>query len=313
MRRFLASVSLLAVPAVALASYASPSELLLAAAFKDKPLDLAYEAHFHMDDVDAAAWLRGSTQGGVEDGDADINVTVDFAQADLGTMRAKAEARIVNKTLYVQLKSVEGGDDTIYSMMADQYAGSQWYMMPLEDVEEERGIDQEQATQIGMKIADAVLSMVRMPEKAGGSVYSLKLRRTAAADLKNVLEEVSAQYPKLGTASLSNKDVADLRRSLSKSNVHLKVMTDAQDVPTGMKFYGSYKDMGMEAVLTGMTTLRTQPVTVEVPAGALPMVDDTWGADMSGVSMPDSASSASGTSDAATTRRVTSRPLRKRH
>lgn len=308
MRRFLATLTLLAVPATALAAYATPSELLLAAAFKDKPLDFAYEAHFHMEDISAAAWIRGSSEGNAETGKADIAATVDFVQAGMMKMRAKAEARMVNRTLYVRLKSIEGDTDTMYGMMVDPYVGAQWYMLPLSDVEEEHGIDQEQATEVGMKIADAVLNMVRM-QQANGATYSLKLKRTAAADLKKVLEEVSAEYPSLGTASLSNKDVAELRRMMMKSNVHLKVMTDASDMPTGMKFYGSYKDRGMEAVLVGTTTLRTQPLTVEVPAGAVEMGMESMG----GVKWEAPTwSSGNDTGGSSRNRRVYERPLRRR-
>jgi hypothetical protein len=303
MRRIIASVTLLALPVAAFAAtYASPSQLLLAANFEDKPLDLDYEAHMHVDGLDAAAWIKGSTEGNVKTGKAVIRLTVDVAQDGM-TMRAKAEARIVNETMYVMLESIEGASDNPYAQIAASYAGKQWYMMPLSDVEESRGIDQEEATAVGMKIADAILTMVRT-QTAPGSTYSLRLKRTAAADLKNVLMEISAQHPGLGTSSLSNKDVAELRRFLLKSNVHLKVMTDANETPTGMKFYAAYKDEKAEAVLTGMTTLRSTPVTVGVPAGAVEM-----GGNM--LEMPRSSSTTSGTPSASRNRRVP-RPLRRR-
>jgi 2',3'-cyclic-nucleotide 2'-phosphodiesterase (5'-nucleotidase family) len=49
-------------PAIALAAFTLPSQVLMSVQFDGKPMDIAFEAHGHMEDMDVSAWISGQSQ-----------------------------------------------------------------------------------------------------------------------------------------------------------------------------------------------------------------------------------------------------------
>lgn len=274
MRR-LASVSLvltaIAIPVAAFAYYSKPSELLAIKSLTGKPVDFAYELHGSYEDNYGTMWLKGSMEGkDTATFKGRLNVTLDIA-FDGESMRAKAEARVKDKMLYVSLQNLEGRDATGLSAFAEEVETGQWYAMPLEDLQEKgeaaAGVDEEQAADIARQVMDAMLTLTRAKD-GDGSVYSLKLKRNAAAELKKTMTALERTYPDLETGGATNSDVSELRKLLSRTRLHIKVMTDAGDLLRGIKFYVSYTERAMALVVEGTVMLRSSPVTVQVPAHA---------------------------------------------
>ncbi len=264
------ALSALALPAMAIAAYTVPSDLLKATQNLGKPMDVSYEAHAKVEGVDMAMWLKGSAEGkSVATAKADMRMTVHAASPEEGTMEVKVSARVLKQTLYVRLDSVKGTMAASDLSEVRQYLGK-WYSVRIPDEDEQQetlGLDREELQQLVWDAVDSILSMNRTGGVGGGSTYSLKLKRTAWKDIVPVIREFSAKQGE-EVPEPTNRDLAEMRKIFNKMNLHIKVMTDANDVFTGMKFYAAINDMDISFVLQGTTALRAMGVSVTAPKGA---------------------------------------------
>ncbi len=273
----LSLLAILAIPTAVFAYYSSPSELLMAASLAGKPVDFAYEAHGSYEDMYASVWMKGSAQGKkIDDATLDMRATADVA-LEGGQARMKVRARVKDQILYFLLESLEGSAAEELEMYAGSVHSRQWYAMPLDDLQEQGeeaiGITDDQGKEIAIRVMDAILRMDRV-STADGSVYSIKLKRNAAAELRKVLTTLESTYPELESETITSSDIAELRKIFARTQFHVKVITDKEDALRGIKFYAGYKERKTSLVVQGDVNLRSTPVAVQVPANAQ-MLDES--------------------------------------
>ncbi len=265
-RSLLSALLTLAVPAIALAAYAAPSDLLLALKFHNQPMDIAYEAHVtHAPEMYASVWLKGSAQSTTpETAKADMKLTFDLVMPEAKTtVRAKMQMRVVDGMFYVYLESVDGVTDHELATLTGKIAGKNWFSVPLNDVQNLHGMgDEAKMRDMAVVAIDALLMM----EKTGNT-YSLKLRPDGAEFLASALNDMAARSNG-EIPEMTESDTMDLRALLAQTNLHIKVQTNAADLPASVKYYVSTAQEGVEFVLQGTATVRSAPLVVEVPRGA---------------------------------------------
>ena len=266
-RRSLFSALLaLAVPTIALAAYAAPSDLLLALKFHNKPMDIAYEAHVtHAPEMYASVWLKGSAESSTpETAKADMKMTFDLVMPEAKTtIRAKMQMRVVNGVFYVYPDGVDGVTDHELATLTGKIAGKNWFSVPLTDVQKLHGMgDEATMRDLAVTVIDALLVM----EKTGNT-YSLTLRPDGAEFLRTALNDMAARGDG-EMPGMSESDMMDLRALLAQTNVHLKVQTNAANLPASVKYYVSSSQEGVEVVLQGTAAVRSAPLVVEIPRGA---------------------------------------------
>jgi hypothetical protein len=73
-------------PAIALAAFTLPSQVLMSVQFDGKPMDIAFEAHGHMEDMDVSAWISGQSQNhkDIKSAKAALKATVDMQKEGEG-------------------------------------------------------------------------------------------------------------------------------------------------------------------------------------------------------------------------------------
>lgn len=264
----------LAVPALAVAAFTTASDVLDALQFKNRPVDLSLEAHATYEDIHAALWMKGSMEGeDLMSQKMTMRMTADVAYPE-GSARARMQMRVVDQTMYVLVESIEGSSSDELSSLAGSIENQQWYSLSLSELKEQQqetyGLSDEDSEEFAKMIVNALFSVQR---NADGS-YSVRLKRSAAADLARLAPEIAANHPELGIpTTITSRDRAELRKLLSKFNVHIKGTFDRSDQPTAMKFYMAYTDRPVSAVFQGSIALRSTPVSVSKPANAINLED----------------------------------------
>lgn len=270
MRRLAFALSLLCAPALALAVFTRPSDLLLTDRVETRPSDISMEMHARMKDMNASLWMRGVSEGSdIETAKGSFRVTVDIAQ-DSQTVRAKAQIRVVDRTLYAKLESLTSDSMIFYSEAARQYANGDWYSLRLDDVEQSHGIEDGEVKEIVRQMVDALFTLERSVS-GKDSVYSLKLRKDGASALRGLLDKLGEEHVELAGNPVSGKDLAELRKIFAKTNVHVKVTADTNDLPKSVKFYAAYEDKEFGGALSGLSTFRATSPEVRAPAKAIPL------------------------------------------
>jgi hypothetical protein len=273
-RPLLASFALasLAAPLFALAAFVNPSDLLLSSQLQNKPLDVSYEAHVTMQDTYVSVWLKGAMEGkDPQTMKADVKLTVD-ASVNGAVIRGKFALRTVNGAAYARLESVTGDYENDEVKVAAEAVGKRWYAVPLAG--DWMG-DTLQREAMARTLADALLQMTSAVQ-GKNTVYSLTLRPDAAQAIGQAMEADPS------APGLNADDVTSLAQFLAGANVHVKVTARGDDL-TGVKLYVAGEQDGARVVVQGMATVRSKPVTVDVPAGAVDLESQLqqWGVDPS--------------------------------
>lgn len=273
------AISAVAVPTLAIAAYSSPSSLMKAVQLQGKPMDVQYEFHGDADGTQFSAWLKGAVSAAkpkeLTSVRAALRLTVDVATPEDGIIRVRTQIRMKNGTAYMQIEDVQDPSRSLMLFGANEHIG-QWYSLSLDTLEEsmteEMAMQQEEVEAMVLKVLDSILSLQRTPE-GNGSVYSLKLKRTAWKEIVPVITELAESQ---GTTlpEPTNKDLAEIRKFFSKLNLHIKVTTDAADAVTGLKFYAAAKDKEFSFVFQGTALVRATPVTVTVPRNAIDVSEE---------------------------------------
>ena len=115
-----------------------------------------------------------------------------------------------------------------------------------------------------IQVVDTVLSLERMNDPEG-TLYSIRLKRNAATELQKLMEILPKKYPELKMKKISNKERAQIRKVLSKLNLHIKVLAGTNDEPKSVQYYLSFHMPKMEAVALGSVSLRSLPIRVNIP------------------------------------------------
>jgi hypothetical protein len=262
-------------PAIALAAFTLPSQVLMSVQFDGKPMDIAFEAHGHMEDMDVSAWISGQSQNhkDIKSAKAALKATVDMQKEGEGRMRIKAEMKVVDAKGYFRLVSIEGAFQDELGDIATQFSSNKWYSVDLDEAAEETPVglySEEEMTELLSSFIDRLFSLQKT--KSGtDTVYSIKLKRQAWKEFSVLLKETGMDDGIIP----SKKDLNELRKIFSKINVHIKVTTDASDVAKSLKLYAAYKDKDLSVALQGTSTVRSSPVQVTAPLDAIPLEEAT--------------------------------------
>ncbi len=272
MRRFitvlLAIAASLAIPAFAFAFFSKPSDLLQSA-YAGLPMDFSVEAHGGYEGGYASLWMSGSSQGKLpQDVTASLKATVDVQMPQEQTMRVKLQIRVADKKVYALVDSIEGPVPPDVADRLSPYVGKTWLMTTLPDNQAtvpDLGMSEQQVKDWAGKIVDAALSLERITSP-NQVTYSLALRPDAAMNIVQVLGDLKGgsdvTLPTPG-------DISDLQNILSHVNFHANVQTDANGQLQSAKQYLSVDYQGFTLVIQGTGTVRSTPVTVDVPQDAL--------------------------------------------
>src|SRR4051812_41987935 len=103
--KILATLSAVLLPAIALATFKSPSELLTATYFKNKPINVSYEAHADTGTSHLSAWLKGQVQiQGFKTSKANLQLTYDTSSTYRGTSRMTTQIRVTDGVMYLRVQ-----------------------------------------------------------------------------------------------------------------------------------------------------------------------------------------------------------------
>jgi type IV pilus assembly protein PilA len=207
---------------------------------------------------------------------ANLKITVHATDPKQGTIQVSTNLRLVNQMLYMQLASLEGSMKDELNSLTGQVKSGQWYSLSLKELqeksEEQTGVSQEETAAIMKEMADAMLS-VSSKQNGSDTVYTLQLKRNAASAWNKLLPQLTKKYPSLaagtGRSSMSNRELAEMRKALAKLRLTLTATFGPADAPKSLASSLSYNSREGTFSLQGSHTLRTSPVQVTAPANAV--------------------------------------------
>jgi|GEM_PF-6492501 len=260
MRRLLASLAITAtfVTPVAAAALAVPSDLIGLLQETSKPMDMSMELHAHVGTFYISAWMKGEAQGKLNQLPLSLEslktlkenarLTLDVSDGK-GTLRVRVQLRVIDGKEYFFIEEVSGNYDHELATVAASLKSKKWMMLSFDEwkdlvfFNEDMDDVSDQALEGLREALDGALQITRT-----GNSYSLMLK------------------PEVGAALMSEEEIDSL-------NLLIKVETDASQALKSIKFYaagsGKGHDHQANIVMQGLLAVRTKPVIVQVPAGAI--------------------------------------------
>lgn len=283
MRRSLfasAAAAALVVPVLVFAAFPSPSDLFQALRMRSKPMDASFEVHASYQNVYVSLWSKGASEGrDLPSIQSSLKMTLDIS-APQGTVRTKMQMRIVHQTLYFFVDGVTGNAENEFGRLAAQAAGKKWFSVSLKDLPAQDNpfegmTDDEKSALIG-KIVNAAFLLMSSPAANGKWTYSLTLHPAATESLQRLSLDNPSSSPMFDTQN-QMQDFAAIVRAL---NFHALFTADSNDEVQSMKLYAALDQDGLHFVVLGTATVRSKPLTVDVPAGAVSLGEqlNDWGA-----------------------------------
>jgi len=237
------------VPLVCSAAFLAPSDLLYALHLQRPAMDYSYEFHGSHKQYYAAAWISGNEKSGPwSDMLANAKVTIDVA-GEGATMRMKLQVRIKDGNAYFFIENVDGKYENEAAILAGQYIGKQWIVLPLD----EAGIGNIDQSKETFMAFDKIFSL----QSAGttkGTEHTLTFKREVVKEIMKSLRQMNMSMG-----------------ATPKVSFVMNVQTNANEQPVSLSFDADIGNELFTVTGTGKATQRSTPVTVEIPANAVNM------------------------------------------
>lgn len=307
MRRSVLLVSLftsVALPVIALAAYALPSELLMSSGLDGRPRDFSAKVYVEAGADDAAVHITGSIKGKSEgtnakDIKAEMHITASM-ENDQGNGSVVLNVKAAQGTLAVQVEELRfetafftEEDRAQFEEQLSAFRGK-WYTVALADLPEQAPTLDAVFEQYAGMLQDAGVSVTAGDLKAfaadlinaafrmertqylAGNAYDLRLRPDAAKALMNVLNRWATNMDPsfLTDTSLDDSSSAELQQLLDESlNVHMKIDTNTAGEFRFGKYYVGFQMPEAELTFAVEGTLqhRVAAVNVDLPNVASPL------------------------------------------
>lgn len=242
---------IIAQPALALAVFIAPSDLLAAVKKDTSARSFGMEAHAHLSDENiwASVWANGAQEGGpdVASLKMQMKATTDLVMPDESMkVRLKMEVRVTDGSAYVKLDEASGTfeDDTMNLLF--NVALKKWIHVPL---------DTETAAMIsGMSEDPGMLAIfddmftLSHEQARGGNMYLLSLKPEVVEQIVAGLAE-EAMQPQVQSS--------------------LKIDLSPQDLFQSLSFSASVDDETFDARISGNAKKMPGSLTVQVPASVI--------------------------------------------
>ncbi len=195
MRRALSAclaLTLLAAPIGNLAqAYSSFSELYGALlAMEQRPMDSSMEMHGRYANYYFSAWLSGSTEGKGLDMKSTMKMTVDVKGEEVN-LRAKLQMRVVDRTVYVRVESVDGKFQRDGTNVLSKLTMKQWIALPLDEMNSEWNT-QDESLLSALEELDQFFTISSL-EKKDMTVYTITLKREVLKEIMKALRDATAE------------------------------------------------------------------------------------------------------------------------
>jgi hypothetical protein len=260
-------------PVVCAAAFTSPSTLFYAMATQRIPMDFSYEFHGRYEDYYASAWMSGAATGGLPaEMTANTRMTLDIAGHG-GTFRAKMQVRIKDGTAYLLVEKVEGAYEDDAMKIGGEVIAKKWvsFSVATPDMQE---IPEAALSPDVYATFDEFFHLQTTENHDGTIMHTLTLRREFVKTILDALRDMSSSSMYTGSGEAPH------------ATIQFAIQTDRQD---NMRMFNFDADMG-NAVLslkgTGKSTLRTAPVTVQIPTNVVSIEDAMNAADLPGMMFP---------------------------
>lgn len=270
MRRFsysLATLTLLLTPFAASAAFITAGELF-SSMRTDAAKSFALEIHASSNGAYVSVWASGTEQGqSPESMQLQMKATVDVVQGDM-KMRLKGDLLMVDGSLYLKVKSLDGTLTNDVASVSAQMTQLQWVELPLSDLMLGGAVD---TAMFGMSSADPDMadSMFSVSSKGGknGTVYSVSLQPDFAAELALNLQALLHDTEAVSDDFFPWRDLAEDVR------FEMTVQTDANDAFLSQNFSISTQSTSSYFNVTGSEKVASSTLKLTAPADALTLDD----------------------------------------
>ena len=281
----------LLLPQGALATYSSPSELLRDTEFKSGARNFSLEAHVSIQDVYAATWISGAMESTAGNGlRATTKGTFDIHNDGI-TIRSTFHAITAGPNLYVYIDdmlnletqtTLRGSEDIIdtwISMPTDAQLGN----LPIADIigttseeltSKASGLGLEDIDFLGRSLLDTAFAM-ESEGFEGGNAYHVSMQPQFLGSLLQTMDSINIDGLEGHSLPQGDVQIDDMQVQLMQAwlndalDIQVKVDTDEQG---NFQFGRTRIALDLPHASLNLVTeseLRTLPVSVEVPEGAV--------------------------------------------